>query len=76
MTLYYPWGVGKFFLAEDESHIYPNMCAKFGCGPTVVSKKRGGTGRQTKKTAGLYSRSHCLKQPTTQTYLIYTNLMS
>ena len=26
--------------AENESHIYPNMCAKFGCGPTVVSKKR------------------------------------
>ena len=24
-----------------------NMCAKFGCGPTVVSKKRGGTDRQT-----------------------------
>ena len=37
------------------------MCAKFGCGPTVVSKKkRGGidrqTDRQTKKTAALYSR--------------------
>ena len=33
--------MGQFFLAENESHIYPNMCAKFGCGPTVVSKKRG-----------------------------------
>ena len=41
------------------------MCAKFGCGPTVVSKKVGGGGyrqtdrqtdRQTKKTAALYSR--------------------
>ena len=35
------------------------MCAKFGCGPTVVSKKGGGgvqTDRQTKKTAALYSR--------------------
>ena len=32
------------------------MCAKFGCGPMVVSKKRGGTDRQTKKTAALYSR--------------------
>ena len=41
-------GVGQFFLAENESHIYPNMCAKFGCGPTVVSKKEGGTDRQTK----------------------------
>ena len=37
----------NFFLAENESHIYLNMCAKFGCGPTVVSKKRGGTDRQT-----------------------------
>ena len=38
---YYPWGeVGQFFWAENESHIYPN--AKLGCGPTVVSKKRGG----------------------------------
>ena len=25
------------------------MCAKFGCGPTVVSKKGGGTDRQTDK---------------------------
>ena len=44
-------------------HIYPNMCANFGCGPTVVSKKGGGTDRQTEKTAALvdlmimYSRS-------------------
>ena len=48
-------------LAENESHIYPNMCAKFGCGPTVVSKKGGGgqTDRQTdghRETAALYSR--------------------
>ena len=42
----------KFLLAENESHVYPNMCAKFGCGPTVVSKKGGGvqTDRQTKGT--------------------------
>ena len=34
------------------------MCAKFGCGPTVVSKKRGGgTDRQTKKTAALYNNN-------------------
>ena len=38
----------KFISAENESHIYPNMCAKCGCGPTVVSKKGGGgTNRQT-----------------------------
>ena len=37
--------------------MYPNMCAKFGCGPRVVSKKRGvRTVRQTNKTAALYSR--------------------
>ena len=48
---YYPWGgLGQFFLAENESHIYPNMCAKFGCGPTVVSRKKMGiqTDRQRK----------------------------
>ena len=26
-----------------ESHIYPNMCAIFGYGPTVVSREKGGT---------------------------------
>ena len=31
------------------------MCAKFGCGPTVVSKKGGGADRQ-RDTAALYSR--------------------
>ena len=52
--------MGQYFLAENESHIYPNVCAKFGCGPTVVSKKKGGgTDRQTdrqRETAALYSR--------------------
>ena len=44
-------GVGKFFLSQNESRIYPNMCAKFGCGPTIVSKRGGGrdTDRQTDK---------------------------
>ena len=44
----------NFFLAENESHIYPNMCAKFGCGPTVVSKKGGyrQTDRQTDRQTG------------------------
>ena len=32
------------------------MCAKFGCG----RKGRGGTDRQTKKTAALYSRSRAV----------------
>ena len=34
-------------LGENDSHMYPNMRAKFGCDPTVVSKKGGGY-RQTK----------------------------
>ena len=37
------WG-GSFFLGESQSRIYPNMCAKFGCGPTVVSRRRWGGG--------------------------------
>ena len=47
-----PLGWGEsIFLGESLSRIYPNMCAKFGCGPTVVSKKGWGyrqTYRQTK----------------------------
>ena len=44
---------------KSQSRIYPNMCAKFGCGPTVVSNKKGGgykqTDRQTDKgTLQLY----------------------
>ena len=52
-----PWGgVGQNCLAENESHIYPNMCAKFGCGLTVESKSVGvQTDRQTDKgTLQLY----------------------
>ena len=40
------WWV-KSCLGENDSHMYPNMRAKFGCDPTVVSKKGGGY-RQTK----------------------------
>ena len=49
--------MGQIYLAENESHIDPNMCAKFGCSPTVVSKKGGyrQTDRQTGKgTLQLY----------------------
>ena len=35
-------GVGQFVLGESQSRIYPHMRAKFGRGPTVVSKKGGG----------------------------------
>ena len=35
------WG-GSIFLGESQSHIYPHMRAKFGRGPTAVSKKGGG----------------------------------
>ena len=37
-------GVGQFFLGESQSRVYPHMRAKFGRGPTVVSKKKGGGG--------------------------------
>ena len=40
------WG-GSISLGESQSRIYPNMCAKFGCGPTVVSKVGGGGYRPT-----------------------------
>ena len=33
--------MGTFFLGESQSRIYPQMRAKFGRGPTVVSKKGG-----------------------------------
>ena len=46
------WG-GSIFLGDSQSRSYPNTCAKFGCGPTVVSKKEGD--RQTDKgTLQLY----------------------
>ena len=32
------WG-GSIFLGESQSRIYPHMRAKFGRGPTVVSKR-------------------------------------
>ena len=31
--------VGQFFFGESQSRLYPHMRAKFGRGPTVVSKK-------------------------------------
>ena len=60
MTWYFPWGgVGQFFLGESQSRIYPNMCAKFGCDPTVVLKRGVQRDRQTdghRDTEALYSR--------------------
>ena len=48
------WG-GSIVLPENESHISPNMYAKFGCGTTVVSKKGGYRHRRTdKRTLQLY----------------------
>ena len=33
-----PWGrVGQICFGSNQSHIHPNMCAKFGCGPTGVN---------------------------------------
>ena len=36
-------GGGAICLGANESHTYPNMCAIFGYGPTVVSREKGGT---------------------------------
>ena len=35
-------GGGSILLGESQSRIYPHVRAKFGRGPTVVSKKGGG----------------------------------
>ena len=34
--------VGPICLGANKSHIYPNMCAIFGRGPTVASREKGG----------------------------------
>ena len=39
----------KICLAENKSRIYPNMCAKFGCGSTVQTDRQ-------RETVALYSR--------------------
>ena len=50
------------FLGENQSRIYPNMYAKFGCGPTVVSKGGGGqTDRQTDTAALIHHLPMCLE---------------
>ena len=39
-------GGGSILLGESQSRIYPHVRAKFGRGPTVVSKKGGGGGHR------------------------------
>ena len=51
------WG-GSLFLGESQSRIYPNRCANFGCGPTVVSKKGGGWYRQTDRQTDRQTYRH------------------
>ena len=34
--------MGPICLGANESHIYQNMCAIFGCGLTVMSREKGG----------------------------------
>ena len=43
---------GSILLGGSQSRIYPNTCAKSGCGPTVVSK--GGGAQTDKGTLHLY----------------------
>ena len=65
--------MGQFCLGESQSRIYPHMRAKFGRGPTVVSKK--GEGVQTHTLLNLYKYagyntannvSNCGGDPVTQ----------
>ena len=41
-----PWS-GSIFVGSNDSRINPHMRAKFGCSQADMSKKRGGTDRQT-----------------------------
>ena len=52
--------MGPICLGANESHIYPNMCAIFGCGPTVVSREKGGTDTLTAgmKVIGRFVTNH------------------
>ena len=52
---YHPWG-GSIFRWEPVPYLSESvrMCAKFGCGPTVVSKKRGVQTDRQRNTAQLY----------------------
>ena len=61
-------------LAENESHIHPNMCATFGCGPTVVSKKEGTDRLPDKWTLQLYiySRRVSVLPPCRSSHLYFT----
>ena len=45
--------MGPICLGANESHIYPNMCAIFGCGPTVVSREKGAQSPTDTLTAGM-----------------------
>ena len=47
---------GSIFLAENESHIYPNNVWQILLRSDGRVEKGGGTDRQTEKTSALYSR--------------------
>ena len=58
-----PWGrVGLIFLGSYQSHIYPNMCAKFDCGPTVVNAMLELTIAKCSKTAASSNDSNHLSR--------------
>ena len=46
-------GANLFRLGANESLIYPNIRAIFGCGPTVVSREKKGGGGTDTLTAGM-----------------------
>ena len=55
--------VGPICLGANESHIYPNMCAIFGCGPTAVSREKGGTDTLTASMNGYRITSMAVAPP-------------
>ena len=70
-----PWGgVGQFCLGESQSHIIPHLRTKFGCGPTVVSKKRGGTHTYTHTHARTHARTHGRTHARTNTPFFHPHL--
>ena len=57
------WGGGAICSGANESHIYPNMCAIFGCCPTVVSREKGGTDTLTADMNGYRITSMAVAPP-------------
>ena len=53
------WGGGNFFRYKPFPDVSAYMRAKFGRGPTVVSKKKRGPDRQTYRQTDTHKNEHC-----------------